>query len=480
MRPAISELAARHGLELVGVADVSMPDDRHHAWRPVAAGRMARMGWMGATGRRSRPIRPPSTRRRAPSSWWPPRPPAQTARRGTRTPARSRALASVLSGTSGGTVRAIRATRSAPTITSRSGIGSRRSPLTCERPGCPPRGGRLRGRPAARRARWRLGAGLGWIGKNTNLLTHHRAGSWVFLGAILTSAELEADVPVRSSCGGCAMPVRLPDRRARVARTIDAGRCISCLTIERPGVLEPWEASAIGDWIFGCDVCQEVCPVNAGADDSGPLRVPLLPLIDWLLPLGSAPSTGPSGHPRCVGRAGIGCCATRSPPSATGLASAGAVKLLERAAADRRPEVRTQALRVLDARAQESSYRSPRDRLHRCPEPPPSRASTMPSTASAPMPCRAGPPPRTTPSSTAGDRRSHRPRLPAVRRHQRRGAHELLARNDRNAVRLEYSAEPDPHASARPRWPPGWPTGRSSAAPSRARTTTATGRRWRR
>jgi epoxyqueuosine reductase len=65
-------------------------------------------------------------------------------------------------------------------------------------------------------------------------------------------------------------------------QTIDARRCISYLTIEHPGALDGWESDALGSWIYGCDVCQEVCPVNAEADDPGALRVPLLPMA-WEL-----------------------------------------------------------------------------------------------------------------------------------------------------------------------------------------------------
>ena len=100
--------------------------------------------------------------------------------------------------------------------------------------------------------------------------------------------ELPPDEPLRTTCGivhALPRPAARPGRSSP-PRTIDARRCISYLTIEHPGALDAWEAAAIGDWIFGCDVCQEVCPVNADADDDGPLLVPLLPLIAWLLPMG--------------------------------------------------------------------------------------------------------------------------------------------------------------------------------------------------
>ena len=133
-------------------------------------------------------------------------------------------------------------------------------------------------------------------------------------------------------------------------QTIDARRCISYLTIEHPGVLSPWEAEAIGDWIFGCDVCQEVCPVNADADDAGPLLVPLLPLIEWLLPLGGrafARAVGTSALTR-AGRHRL----LRNAIAALGNAgelSPRCVALLERARNDRRAEVREQAERALSA-----------------------------------------------------------------------------------------------------------------------------------
>jgi epoxyqueuosine reductase len=205
-------------------------------------------------------------------------------------------------------------------------------------------------RPLAERALAARG-GLGWIGKNTNLLTHAPAGSWVFLGAIMTSAELEPDEPIRSSCGSCTRCLSGCPTGALVAPlTIDARRCISYLTIEHPGTLTANEAAAIGDWIFGCDVCQEVCPVNAKADDPGPLRVPLLPLIEWLLPLGAR------AFQRAVGETAL----TRAGRhrllrnAIAALANAGAPnadahRLLERAASDTRPDVAAQATMALAA-----------------------------------------------------------------------------------------------------------------------------------
>jgi epoxyqueuosine reductase len=205
-------------------------------------------------------------------------------------------------------------------------------------------------RPLAERALAARG-GIGWIGKNTNLLTHQRAGSWVFLGALLSSAQLPADEPIRSSCGSCTRCLTGCPTGALIAeRTIDARRCISYLTIEHPGAFTAWEAEAIGDWIFGCDVCQEVCPVNADADDAGPLLVPLLPLIEWLLPLGTrafARAVGETALTRAgrhrLLRNAIAALANGGPLSDA------AVSALERATGDPREEVRDQAWLALGA-----------------------------------------------------------------------------------------------------------------------------------
>jgi epoxyqueuosine reductase len=113
-------------------------------------------------------------------------------------------------------------------------------------------------------------AGLGWIGKNTCLI-HPRHGSYFLIAEILLGIELEPDAPFQTDpCGTCrrcleACPTQciLPDR------TIDAWRCISYLTIELKEELPTELRSSIGNWIFGCDVCQIVCPWNRFAAPDG-------------------------------------------------------------------------------------------------------------------------------------------------------------------------------------------------------------------
>jgi len=113
-------------------------------------------------------------------------------------------------------------------------------------------------------------AGIGWLGKNTNLLVPG-AGSNVLLGEIVTSAELDQDQPLKKTCGSCDACMRVCPTGALVAPgVLDSRRCISFWTIEHRGVVPMDIRPLIGDWIFGCDLCQEVCPVNVGARPAAP------------------------------------------------------------------------------------------------------------------------------------------------------------------------------------------------------------------
>ena len=117
-------------------------------------------------------------------------------------------------------------------------------------------------------------AGIGWQGKHTNLV-HREAGSWLFLGVILTSLELEPETPAipAQHCGSCtrclaACPTQAFDGPHR----IDAHKCISYLTIEHKGPIPDEFREAIGDRIYGCDDCLAVCPWNRFADSASANR----------------------------------------------------------------------------------------------------------------------------------------------------------------------------------------------------------------
>jgi epoxyqueuosine reductase len=109
---------------------------------------------------------------------------------------------------------------------------------------------------------WAERAGIGWRGKHSNVITRE-FGSWVFLGEIITTLKLEYDTPAVDLCGTCTACLDACPTGAIVEPyVVDSSQCIAYLTIEHRGAMEPALAGELNGWLFGCDICQEVCPWN--------------------------------------------------------------------------------------------------------------------------------------------------------------------------------------------------------------------------
>jgi epoxyqueuosine reductase len=112
---------------------------------------------------------------------------------------------------------------------------------------------------------WAQQAGIGWQGKHTNIISQE-IGSWLFLGEIIIDAEVEPDAPETDHCGNCTLCIEAcPTGAITGPYVLDAGLCISYLTIEHRGPLPAGTEGLLDGWLFGCDVCQDVCPWNARA-----------------------------------------------------------------------------------------------------------------------------------------------------------------------------------------------------------------------
>lgn len=115
---------------------------------------------------------------------------------------------------------------------------------------------------------WAARAGIGWQGKHTNLITKEY-GSWVFLGEIITTLKLDFDAPMDDFCGSCTACIdACPTDAIREPYIVDSNRCLSYLTIEHRGDIDEKYHAQFENWVYGCDICQDVCPWNRFQQES--------------------------------------------------------------------------------------------------------------------------------------------------------------------------------------------------------------------
>jgi epoxyqueuosine reductase len=135
-------------------------------------------------------------------------------------------------------------------------------------------------------------AGIGWIGKNTCII-NQKLGSWLFLGVILTSLELGASLPAPDRCGTCTRCIdACPTDAITAPYRLDSNKCIAYLTIEKRGTIPEEMRAGIGRHVFGCDICQDVCPWNRKApatklEEFQPREGLVNPALEWLAEIGA-------------------------------------------------------------------------------------------------------------------------------------------------------------------------------------------------
>ncbi|MFM2375766.1 MAG: tRNA epoxyqueuosine(34) reductase QueG [Bacteroidota bacterium] len=127
---------------------------------------------------------------------------------------------------------------------------------------------------------WAMRGGLGWIGKNTNLI-HPKMGSWYFIGEIILDLELDYDGPMKDYCGTCTKCIDACPTGALAPYRIDSRQCISYLTIELRENMPPELRTHTEGWAYGCDICQQVCPWNSFATPECGNFQPLAHLLDY-------------------------------------------------------------------------------------------------------------------------------------------------------------------------------------------------------